>query len=563
MLPSSQDRQDDPTGFDMPPDFVLLLTPDHQVRERLQGEQFIAFFGSVMRVITEYCIQESATLVELQVGCAILPGNRLVVEVQTVPAELWSQPAKEITTRLRQLEVPDVEDGTIVFSRRIRFTQQGEAILRSIPFASYLNREQSITFDELLLKAGQVDVTAPSWWGKTKALFAGRRRNPPQVYDKEGVAATLAQRTGMAVLACNGELRLSGPKQEPFTVIEDKTESEGFAIVENANGGNGTVDRMTLDYLRSQAPQPTQAAFNNLLARLSRVRVLEGGMAYGRPLTNTVLLDISMESDLEELKRALEILDGPAGHCYCCGEPTLEFLSSQNESIAVIGLHHGHSVRWEAWKDDAELLDGRRLLNWLAQRGVPGPLDKFLDGLRKDEQSRAAWQRWQSAMPDCLKQLTAEVWQRIQETNDLTPVRESLRTAYPDLSAQILSLFRWFGTGAGPWTGFPVYERLAEEILLQYPVEELVEALQNASLSEEELEGASRFFAGWAFVHRTAKHEVQLPPTLTYTQLGVFLPDRSDEPVSIPVTLKQQFLAHCRGSSDEDKKQRAESAFAE
>ena len=144
----------------------------------------------------------------------------------------------------------------------------------------------------------------------------------------------------------------------------------------------------------------------------------------------------------------------------------------------------------------------------------------------------------------------------------MTPVLESLSAAYPEPQARILALFRWFGRGAGPWTGFPVYEQLAEQILLQFPVEELIDALQDAPLSEEHLEGAARFFAGWAFANRASGEGVQLPPSLTYSSLAAYLPERSGDPAPIPAELRQRLLAHCQRSSDGDKRCRAESAFA-
>jgi hypothetical protein len=285
-------------------------------------------------------------------------------------------------------------------------------------------------------------------------------------------------------------------------------------------------------------------------------------MADGRPLGSAVLLDVAGAPVLTELKQTLAILDGPGGHCMCHGEPTLELLSPQGEPLTALGVHHGRSVRWAAWKDDAELLDGRRLLEWLDHRGVPGPLHEYLEEQRRQEQGQADWQRWWGAMPDCLKQLPADVWERAAETNDLTPVQESLAAAYLEPQARILALFRWFGSGAGPWTGFPVYEQLAEQILLQLPVEELVVVLQTAPLSEEQLEGAARFFAGRAFANRASGEGVQLPPSLTYSNLAAFLPERSGEPAAIPVALRQRLLGHCRKSSDDDKRRRAESAFA-
>jgi hypothetical protein len=60
-------------------------------------------------------------------------------------------------------------------------------------------------------------------------------------------------------------------------------------------------------------------------------------------------------------------------------------------------------------RDDAGLLDGRRLLDWLAQRRVPGPLAEFLEGPRREEKGQADWPRWVAAMLDSLKQLPSEV----------------------------------------------------------------------------------------------------------------------------------------------------------
>ncbi|MCE2750541.1 MAG: hypothetical protein LW720_01490 [Pirellula sp.] len=563
MTTSSTESRQDPGGDASDSDIVFQLTPDYHIQERLDREKFIEFVESAFAIITECCNDPPPTLAELQVGCAVLPGNRLVVEVQTGPAEVRSLHAKDITSRLRRLMVPSVEGGPVAFARQIRFYQAAEGRSLTFPFASFVHSEQPTTLDEVLLEAGAVRLPSPSLLEKVRAFFIGKRQTRPVDTESEPIAAALSRRTRVNVIVGPGQLVLDRARQDPFTIVEDKLASEGFALVKYASGANGAVDKLTVDYVRSQMPQPTQTAFDGLLARVARVRVLEGGMADGRPLGNAVLLDTAGESDLAELKQSLAILDGPAGHCLCCGGPTLEFLSSQSESLAALGIHHGLSVRWAAWKDDAELLDGRRLLDWLAQRGVPSPLAEFLDQQRREEQRRADWQRWLAAMPDCLKQLPPGAWQHVTETSDLTAMQESLSAAYPNLRTRILALFRWFGNGAGPWTGFPVYEQLAEQILLQLPMNEVIGVLQTVSPAEEELEGAARFFAGWAFTNRTSAQGVKLPPSLTDSNLAAFLPERSVEPASIPASLRRELLAHCRKSSDEDKKQRAESAFAE
>jgi hypothetical protein len=53
-------------------------------------------------------------------------------------------------------------------------------------------------------------------------------------------------------------------------------------------------------------------------------------------------------------------------------------------------------------------------------------------------------------------------------------------------------LLEWFGFGAGPWPGFPFYEKAAEELLLGYPTTEIVAAIQSSSIGPAQTEGAAR-----------------------------------------------------------------------
>jgi hypothetical protein len=93
----------------------------------------------------------------------------------------------------------------------------------------------------------------------------------------------------------------------------------------------------------------------------------------------------------------------------------------------------------------------------------------------------------------------------------------------------------WFGSGAGPWSGFPGYEEIAQKILRQYPTEELIGAVDGRSLSDEELEGAARILGNWTPI-----------------------PDHTP----IPPGLRQILLDHCLRSSDQDKVDHAKKAFA-
>ena len=137
-------------------------------------------------------------------------------------------------------------------------------------------------------------------------------------------------------------------------------------------GSNGRilVDQETLDYIDSSAPNPTQSSLDTLLSQTRGVRVYSGGASRGEPLSDEPLWEITDEIALESLGIALRINDGPHGHCMCHGDAALEFLGASGDRLAVIGVHHGESIRWNAWCEDAELTRGSKILKWLNDRGV-------------------------------------------------------------------------------------------------------------------------------------------------------------------------------------------------
>jgi hypothetical protein len=243
----------------------------------------------------------------------------------------------------------------------------------------------------------------------------------------------------------------------------------------------------------------------------------------------------------------------------CLGDYALLFCSGRRR-IATIGLHHGRSIRWDAWKYDALLQDGPRLLSWLADQGVTAPLEAYQQDQRREEEYRQAAVRWQEAMPACLQ----PYWDQMRsfaggmltfvpsaqqgqggsgQTEDapggLAPLLQALEGQFPDPDERVLALLEWYGSGKGPWSGYPAYEGVAEQLLLHFPTEQLVAALTRHPLSERHLEGSARYFAGYQFN--------------TY---------RPDEAQQIPQELRERLLEHTQGPPDEDKVQRARGAFA-
>ena len=309
-----------------------------------------------------------------------------------------------------------------------------------------------------------------------------------------------------------------GDQPEPDAVAPLLTE------ITLPDGGHALVDRATLEYMQSAAPQPTQTALDRILDQVVKVRVLDGGEADGRPFSDQVRIETDDASTLIDFRTALRIEDGPAGHCMCHGSQTLELLDRDDERVAVIGLHHGISIRWNAWKDDARLVDSRRLLEWIAAHGFRAPLEAFESDRRQEQAYREEYERWREAAPDAVRPLLdAAATESVESRDSLESVRGALAEAYPDEMQRALVLFAWFGRGQGPWSGFPSYESIVETFLLAMPTRLLIQAIEGGiatgTATEAHLEGAARYFAGWDFNRKKKKTNARRVPDPLKAQL--------------------------------------------
>jgi hypothetical protein len=119
------------------------------------------------------------------------------------------------------------------------------------------------------------------------------------------------------------------------------------------------------------------------------------------------------------------------------------------------------------------------------------------------------------------------------------PLQAALARDIPEPNMRIRLLLHWYGSGAGPWSGYPSYEGSAALLLLAHTTPELLAAAQAGPLTAEQKEGAARLFASWEFTRERPKD-------------GKLLPEG----------LRNELLEHSRLSSDPDKRKRAEAAFA-
>ena len=253
---------------------------------------------------------------------------------------------------------------------------------------------------------------------------------------------------------------------------------------------------------------------------------------------STTLFMSTDKKDLEDLSRSLG-LEPPAGwfRCMCDGTPALYIYERGNESVQLTN-HHGVSIRCSLWDSDVRITDKEKWLLWFDQRGISGPRQEVEAMRAREAQSKKDWERWLNAMPEALRAVWSTALREFGEV-DVGPLRAALEQHIPNRGERVLALLDWFGSGAGPWSGFPSYEDAAENLLLDFSTTDIVAAILSKRLSPAQTEGAARLFGGWEFGQR-----------------------RPGELRDLPDALKKDLWHHTQNTQDKDKFFRARAAFA-
>ncbi len=273
----------------------------------------------------------------------------------------------------------------------------------------------------------------------------------------------------------------------------------------------------------------------------TRLRIRTGGTCHRDPKKEKTLLDVRDAKEVAAFIQLIRIDANESGfHCMCCGNPTLEFYRAET-LILSLGFHHARSLRWPGgqWKGDGllENTSAEFLVKWLAARGVRGPQEEVEESIRLQKKSEMSQKKWLSAMPASLKPFWSAM-NDISGTNKTKEMQLAFSKQFRDEKEQVLALLEWFGSGEGPWSGFPSYETVAEELLLLHKTGHIVDAIRNEKLTDRQVEGAARLFAVSDLFQR-----------------------RPDDIRLLPDRLKRQLLEHSLKCNDEDKKGRARRAF--
>jgi hypothetical protein len=280
-------------------------------------------------------------------------------------------------------------------------------------------------------------------------------------------------------------------------------DSEDFLvpIVDEDGRVTGVMDQMTADYLSSSGADPTQATLDAAFDGVTRVRLVGPPGLDGDVIPGFVIrLDVSDAAELAELARALRIVEADEfGHLMSPGLNHLE-LWAEDRHAHSFQLPDWDTIRWpSAWKGDANLAEPRRFEDWLLRHGIPDARDCREENEKREAEWLQSTENWERAMPPSLRPLWPD---RLgygpgeMSPADVDAAEALLRTAVPDPVARVRALYTWFGSGKGRWSGYPSYEGAAEQLLLAYPVEVLLAALDASTDDVAAAYGAARLFSG-------------------------------------------------------------------
>jgi hypothetical protein len=271
----------------------------------------------------------------------------------------------------------------------------------------------------------------------------------------------------------------------------------------------------------------------NMLARAFKIVVRVSSMADAATLFRS-----TDRKDFDDLQRSL-LLDPPTEpfHCMCIGSPAL-YLYGPGDELVELTNHHGLSVRCSLWTSDVRVNNTEKWVSWFDRRGMSGPRQEVEKMSAEQERGKRDWDKWLTAMPKAIVPVWSDSLGQFGRV-DIAPLRAALEREVWNETSRILALLQWFGSGAGPWSGYPSYETAAEKLLLEYPTARIVEAIQSSSVGPTQAEGAARLFGGGSFQQR--------PGGLK----------------EVPDPLKKALWNHVKGTKDTDKLSRAARAFLE
>lgn len=242
---------------------------------------------------------------------------------------------------------------------------------------------------------------------------------------------------------------------------------------------------------------PTNVALDALFERSVRARLVEHPTMVARGAQARTLLVVE-GSELAGFREVLALRPGPGPHCLCMGDMVVSFEDARGVAIDELTFHHGQTIRWDgpwSWRD-AAIAEPDALVDWLDARGVHDYATERAKAAIEGRARRAARERWLAAAPPQLRERLPALESDamgMPRRLDADERSELLALLGPPREAA-WALLHWYGSGTGPWTGFPSYETIAMALLLELGADALLDALVGREPSDAVLDGLARYF---------------------------------------------------------------------
>jgi hypothetical protein len=230
------------------------------------------------------------------------------------------------------------------------------------------------------------------------------------------------------------------------------------------------------------------------LSKADRFIVRTGGVCHRTEADEKKLYESREQKEISELANHFVVEEsGSGGHCMCCGDPTFEFYDD-DKCIAMIGFHHGRSIRWAdgTWPGDGMLTSqsAGHLVDWLASHGYSGPKDQLLESRKQEAAQRRRQNRYAALLPTAV----AEALENAGSVEEATAAFEK---NILDLEKRAVLYLRLFGCDDGTWNlSSGLDQPLIEIWLPSIPQQTLTKVMLNLALKSEEGLGAIRWVFG-------------------------------------------------------------------
>ena len=213
------------------------------------------------------------------------------------------------------------------------------------------------------------------------------------------------------------------------------------------------------DYVETMSGNATQA-----VAAATRIRVRPPGHA-------SPVFETSDAAEIRAFAATLATKPSTTAFCVCAGTLLVEL---ENCAIERLELHHGDSIRWDGSNGNLELVAPSDSMDWLSRRGMSIVRESFDASHAAEVQALDVGARWMAALPASLRPFFHEMRQSSELRSEWSA---ALATEIPDAVRRAEVLLELYASGAGPWSGYPSWERVPEQLLAETSIATLLDAI--------------------------------------------------------------------------------------